>query len=574
MTTLGWTPTPAQQELIEKPGSRLVEACPGSGKTRAIVARFERLAIRTRRRGVGLVSFTNAAVDEVTSRCADPRNLAPPNYIGTFDAFINRFITGPFLANELGRYPRFIDSWASIPAAQFRLTSMPNGVFFQLDHFDWDEQGHFRFDAQRAGGQWSSVLRNVYDDAPTAVDQRADELRRTLIRNRHLVSASASRHIALRLLTDRNRRPTWISLLAGRFDELFVDEAQDCGVEELAVLEAAVDGGVTVVAVADLDQAIFEFRRADPAKVREFANRLGYGAPLNGNFRSSPAICAVGDSLGSAARTEVPLGPYRDHPGPVRLVAFDQPSEVQAAIARVLVEEQIGARDCKVLAHRRRDAAACAGASATTSVSGRAILRLANAHLTLVSDTDTTRRRRAIELAERTLLNLAQSTEPDFHSTESLAQQLGITSRWLRSATTRVVHGADPAIGRQAYTAEIRRIVSGLGWPPSVSLPNLGQRLATPSATDWSTLTPDPPDGLLWGTIHSAKGREFHAVALVIPRQLIADDNGMTALDLWEAGQDGESRRVLYVGATRARRLLIAAVHADHASRVATMLGL
>lgn len=574
MTSLGWTPTAAQQELIEQPGSRLVEACPGSGKTRAIVARFERLATSTRRRGVGLVSFTNAAVDEVTSRCTDPRNLDPPNYVGTFDAFINRFITGPFLANELGQYPRFIDSWASIPGAQFRLTSMPNGAFFRLDHFDWDEQGNFRFDERRAGGQWLNVLRSAYDASPTTIDQRAADTRRTLIRDRHLVSASASRHIALRLLTDENRRPTWVSLLAGRFDELIVDEAQDCGVEELAVLDAVVDGGVAVVAVADLDQAIFEFRRADPAKVREFADRLGYGTPLDGNFRSSPAICAVGDSLGSSPRNDVPLGPHRDHSSPVRLVEFDQPSDAPAAISQALADEQIDARDCRVLAHRRRDAAACAGAAATATTSGRALLRFASAHLTLAADTDTTRRRRAIELAERTLLNLADSTGADLHSTESLAQHLGVTSRWVRHATTRVVYGVDPAIGRQAYTSEVRRIVSGLDWPASVTLPNLGQRLATPSATDWSTLALDPPEGLPWSTIHSAKGREFDAVALVIPKQLIADENGMTALDLWEANQDGESRRVLYVGATRARRLLIAAVHADHAARVATMLDL
>lgn len=574
VTSLDWSPTAPQLELIQDPGSRFVEACPGSGKTRAIVARFERLATGPRRRGVGLVSFTNAAVDEVTSRCADPQSLDPPNYVGTFDGFINRFITGPYLASELGQYPRFIDSWASIPGARFRLTSMANGAYFQLDHFDWDDQGNFRFDERRAAGQWSGVLRSAYNDAPTFIDQRADGLRRSLVRDRHLVSSSASRRIALRLLADASKRATWIALLAGRFDEMIVDEAQDCGVEELAVLDAMVEGGITVVAVADLDQAIFEFRRADPKSVREFAERLGYGTPLDGNFRSSPAICAIGDSLGSSPRSDVPLGPNRDHAAPVRLVAFQQPGDLAATISEILAEEQIDALDCRVLAHRRTDAATCAGAVSTNTTSGRAILRFASAHLTLGSDTDSTRRRRAIDQAERVLLNLAECADVDLHSNESLAQQLGVSSRWVRDATTRVVFGVDPALGRNAYTAEVRRIVSGLSWPASVTLPNLGQRLATPSAGDWATLALDPPEGLPWSTIHSAKGREFDAVALVIPKQLIADEAGMTALDLWEAGQDGESRRVLYVGATRARKLLIAAVHTDHSGRVATLLGL
>ncbi|MCB1258450.1 MAG: UvrD-helicase domain-containing protein, partial [Microthrixaceae bacterium] len=134
----GWAPTDAQRDLIDRPGSRFVEACPGSGKTKAIVARYERLTRARQRRGIALVSFTKAAVDEVAARCSDQRVLAPPNFVGTFDSFINRFITGPYLAKVSGRYPRFIDSWASIPGATIRVPSMTHGMDFKLDWFGWD----------------------------------------------------------------------------------------------------------------------------------------------------------------------------------------------------------------------------------------------------------------------------------------------------------------------------------------------------------------------------------------------------------------------------------------------------
>lgn len=84
MTATVWEPTEAQRELIELDGSRFVEACPGSGKTKAIVARYERLAGLGQRRGIALLSFTNAAVDEVTARCSDPTVLVSPNFVGTF----------------------------------------------------------------------------------------------------------------------------------------------------------------------------------------------------------------------------------------------------------------------------------------------------------------------------------------------------------------------------------------------------------------------------------------------------------------------------------------------------------
>ena len=82
----------------------------------------------------------------------------------------------------------------------------------------------------------------------------------------------------------------------------------------------------------------------------------------------------------------------------------------------------------------------------------------------------------------------------------------------------------------------------------------------------------EPPTGMPWGTIHSVKGREFEPVVLVIPQQLVPNSEGKSCLDLWAEGEDGESRRVLYVGATRARQLLFVAVHRSHAERVAGLL--
>ena len=79
-------PTDAQQALITTSGSLFVEACPGAGKTWAIVERFSARAHQEKRKGIALLSFTNAAVDEVRARCADdPGLLGAPHFVGTFD---------------------------------------------------------------------------------------------------------------------------------------------------------------------------------------------------------------------------------------------------------------------------------------------------------------------------------------------------------------------------------------------------------------------------------------------------------------------------------------------------------
>src|SRR4051812_4028662 len=114
--------TPAQRELFECDGGRYVEACPGAGKTRAIVARFLRRAADEPRKGVALLSFTNAAVDEVGRRCAEmPHLMRNPHFCGTFDSFINAFVVGPERSSKAKVYPKFIDSWDSQDSSDIHL---------------------------------------------------------------------------------------------------------------------------------------------------------------------------------------------------------------------------------------------------------------------------------------------------------------------------------------------------------------------------------------------------------------------------------------------------------------------
>jgi DNA helicase II / ATP-dependent DNA helicase PcrA len=73
-------------------------------------------------------------------------------------------------------------------------------------------------------------------------------------------------------------------------------------------------------------------------------------------------------------------------------------------------------------------------------------------------------------------------------------------------------------------------------------------------------------------TIHSVKGREFGNVVVVLPKNLLRDTGNRHVLDHWEQRTPSELRRVLYVGASRAQRLVILAVHTDHVSQVADIL--
>ena len=116
-----------QQAKVLLSTTRVVEAGPGSGKTRALVERYLQEAQESTR-GIALISFTNAAVDEVRRRASStPELLRAPHFVGTIDSFLHRFIVTPAEVSRLGRAPIYRASWDDLPD-EFRavhLTGLP-----------------------------------------------------------------------------------------------------------------------------------------------------------------------------------------------------------------------------------------------------------------------------------------------------------------------------------------------------------------------------------------------------------------------------------------------------------------
>jgi DNA helicase II / ATP-dependent DNA helicase PcrA len=91
-----------------------IEACPGSGKTTLLVAKLAILARKwtDRRRGLCVLSHTNVARRAIEERLGNTsvgrRLLAYPHFIGTIHGFVNNFLAVPWL-RSLGYPVRMID---------------------------------------------------------------------------------------------------------------------------------------------------------------------------------------------------------------------------------------------------------------------------------------------------------------------------------------------------------------------------------------------------------------------------------------------------------------------------------
>lgn len=572
--------SPAQRALIETLDSLFVEACPGAGKTRAIVGRFLRSVQTQPRKGVALVSFTNAAVDEAKTRSAQAGAvIEAPHFIGTFDSFINRLIVAPIYTTRYRIPVRFVDAWASSSVAVVRVPR-ERSVGYCLDYFS------FTFSAdntaatlvpERVPYPHRRQAEALSQPIRERLQSEAVQLLRRLVLGElftpksGIINADTARSLAARWLADPEWGPRIIGVLAARFAEIIVDEAQDCGPEELAVLGALKGAGVHIVMVGDLDQAIYEFRRAQPSAVRDFAGLLPQGQRLNGNYRSTPAICSAVASLRTGDAVDEPVGRHRDTTTPVHLLTFARPADVRSAVVSVSDGHGIAPADVMVLAHKTADAIKAAGGTVSQGrTATNRVLRIAGPSLVLREPESPPRQRTAaIHEIEHALLELAGC--PDDGSGTAGLQRLGATPRWLRDQALRLALGLDPRqMDATAYTDALRDRLSQITWPSQVTI----QRLQTPDATRWTATLGTLPDATMlpFSTVHGAKGMQYPVAVMVLPEDLPPNEDGHTCLDLWELKHEGEAKRVLYVAASRAEQLLIIATHAQHAERVVAIL--
>jgi hypothetical protein len=92
-----------------------VQACPGSGKTTALLAKLYLLAEKMpfeNNRGICVLTHTNVAIDTIKKRLGDKvdRLLSYPNFFGTIQSFVDRYLAIPFYIKTYGYKPKFIDN--------------------------------------------------------------------------------------------------------------------------------------------------------------------------------------------------------------------------------------------------------------------------------------------------------------------------------------------------------------------------------------------------------------------------------------------------------------------------------
>lgn len=265
---------------VNHTGHLSLASCPGSGKTRTIVAKILHCldSIRGTSRRIGCITYTNAAVHEIESRLRLLGSKDDDNYIeiSTIHAFCLTHILRPFHH----RLPEFADGFE----------------VFSPDDPDWQTLirqllKKYKINV-RLADSFESIERQpdgrirCSSDLP---DEAAKEFVSFCDRNRRVAFSDIVYH-SHRLAESDHAIPRGI---ASRFGWLLIDEFQDTTTTQVELFKLVASFKRTFFfLVGDPNQSIMSFAGGHPLLMEEFATHLQArrDIALIDNYRSSSLI--------------------------------------------------------------------------------------------------------------------------------------------------------------------------------------------------------------------------------------------------------------------------------------------
>lgn len=567
--------TREQLAAVEHDGSVLLTACPGSGKTRTLIAKLitELEHVRGTPRAICCITYTNTAVDEIEHRALE--QLCPGD-----DQHVSVSTIHSFCLNEVVRpfgwlRPDF--------RASRKVLTRDNPLFEDIARYAAGRINYFNLQARDFEAFESLGLNAAGELIGSALDNEA--VRRAApyfwerCRELDLVDFGTIVYEAYELLRDH---PMVSRALAAKYAWFLVDEFQDTTelqIEILSIIHAV--GRSRFFAVGDLAQSIFGFAGARPELVQPFADRIGAksGLSLSANYRSSALILQNGERLFPRTPAMTAAGKNKVCSVVPQLVRDRSTfSAIMERFLPALAADGIGFGDATVLCREwgplislarqlRQAGIPIVGPGARPYKRSRLFAVLAEQLCGAVVDPnpDSVRQlERALFFAVRDCTNVSRMSVFGSEGRLAIIRLLHAARAAAQTGSAvRFLDEMSDATGKILHDMElVDRVQSGLFYASAqemkadvirqkVDLQNL-------SVEDLG-LFASPQKALKLSTIHTAKGREFKGVAIIeVTEGKYPHYYSRTPDKILE------DRRLLYVGLTRAQRVLMYISPPDH----------
>lgn len=247
-----------------------VAACPGSGKTTVLLAKLKLLADRmpfANCAGICVLSHTNVAVDEIKKRLSSyaDKLLRYPNYIGTIQSFIDKFVTMPYLRNIAGQRVQAVDdfTYAQYVVNQMQKHRKYNSLNFMIEtklktstQFKTKIEYVQRLYIGNDGALYMEKQKRALAGSDKESTKRYKEILDNLLKKEGIIRYKDAYAYAKAAVDDLSE--TYTDLFSARFKYIFIDEYQDCDEIQRQAIDAIFNSTrCTVMKIGDSDQAIY-----------------------------------------------------------------------------------------------------------------------------------------------------------------------------------------------------------------------------------------------------------------------------------------------------------------------------
>jgi DNA helicase II / ATP-dependent DNA helicase PcrA len=279
-----------------------LQAVPGSGKTTVLLAKLlilERYLPFDNGSGILVASHTNAAVDEIKERIGKycPKLFSYPNFIGTIQMFVDRYLATPYAQSYLNYKISWIDSdryeetlWSKFKKIYWDSEYEKIGVFLWSRHItraksEAKAKGNPKLEKEICDKLVEETVKNIYldfGDSKIKVKQLdsdsvllTDEKNKKFIGLKKIITETLESGVlsyyyayilSFNYLKSNNRIK---KILQKRFSYVFVDEMQDMDKHQHDILEEIFwnngDTSSIYQRIGDKNQAIFN----GDAKIQE-----------------------------------------------------------------------------------------------------------------------------------------------------------------------------------------------------------------------------------------------------------------------------------------------------------------
>jgi len=254
-----------------------VSACPGSGKTTTLLAKLllleEKMPFKDGK-GLCVLTHTNVAIEELKFKAGQQAGnlFSYPNFFGTFQKFVNKFLAIPAFIHLKGHRPNRIDKERHdeiiqdiryVPGQDKRIADkafhylltyrnrekltlgVQNDSFFVTDKIDGQPLSIKKPRAKQKG-DWSNDLKE-------SIRNWLVDFKKIVLFNYGVMSFKDAYSIALMYL-----RGTFINrALSERFKFVFIDEMQDTYTYQEKIINEAFDDSVIIQKFGDPNQSIY-----------------------------------------------------------------------------------------------------------------------------------------------------------------------------------------------------------------------------------------------------------------------------------------------------------------------------